>query len=79
SYPSPIGGWNKRDALAEMKSTDAVDLVNWFPRTSYVEIRGGYASHATGMTGNGKTLMVHNAMNGTNKMFGATASGIYDV
>lgn len=79
SYPAPIGGWNKRDALAEMKPTDAVDLVNWFPRTSYVEIRGGYASHATGMTGNGKTLMVHNAMNGTNKMFGATASGIYDV
>ena len=27
SYPAPIGGWNKRDALAEMKPTDAVDLV----------------------------------------------------
>jgi hypothetical protein len=79
SMPPPIGGWNARDPLAQMKPTDAVVLQNWFPNTSYVEIRGGYASHATGMTGNGKTLMVYNALSGTNKMFCATASGIYDV
>ena len=78
SYPAPLGGWNARDALAAMKPTDAVVLNNWFPRTSYCEIRGGYASHATGMTGNGKTLMAHNAMSGTNKMFCSTASGIFD-
>lgn len=79
SYPPPIGGWNARDALADMKPMDAIVLNNWFPRTSYLEIRGGYASHATGMTGNGKTLAVYNGLNGTNKMFAATASGIYDV
>lgn len=79
SYPSPVGGWNARDALAAMKPTDAVVLNNWFPRTSYCEIRGGYASHATGMTGNGKTLMVYNKMAGNNEMFCSTASGIYNV
>lgn len=79
SYPSPIGGWNRRDALAAMKPTDAVDLVNWFPRTTYVEIRGGYSSHATGLTNNGKTLSVYNAINGVNKMFCATSAGVYDV
>src|SRR5687768_10369148 len=79
SIPAPVGGWNTRDALAEMKPTDAVALTNWFPKTSYCEIRGGYESHATGMTGNGKTLAVYNALNGTNKMFCATSSGVYDV
>ena len=79
SYAPPVGGWNARDALASMKPYDAVTLNNWFPRPSYVEFRGGYASHATGMTGNGKTLMIYNKMNNTNQMFCATASGIYNV
>ena len=79
SYPSPVGGWNTRDALADMKPTDAIVLDNWFPKTSYCEIRGGYSSHATGMTGSGKTLVTYNALNGTNKMFCATASGVYNV
>lgn len=79
SYPSPVGGWNARDALAAMKPTDAVVLNNWFPRTSYCEIRGGWDSHAIGMSGNGKTLMVYNKMAGSNQMFGATAAGIYNV
>jgi len=79
SYPSPVGGWNAKDSLAAMKPQDAVALENWFPGTSYCEIRGGYADHATGMNGNGKTLAVYNALNGTNKMFCATATGIYDV
>lgn len=79
SYPAPVGGWNARDSLAAMKPTDAVTLDNWFPGASYVEIRGGYADHATGMTGNGKTLAVHNAQNGTNTMWCATAAGVYNV
>lgn len=79
SYPAPIGGWNARDSLAMMKPHEAIILNNWFPKTSYVEIRGGWAAHATGMTGNGKTLLVYNAMTGTNTMFCTTASGIYNV
>jgi len=79
SYQAPIGGLNARDSIADMKPTEALVLNNWFPRPSYVEIRGGNTEHATGLTGNGKTLMVHNALNGTNKMFCATVSGVYDV
>ena len=79
SYPAPVGGWNARDSLAAMKPTDAVVLNNWYPRTSYVEIRGGYASHATGMTGNGKTIAVYNGLTGANQLFCATSSGVYDV
>ena len=79
SYAAPVGGWNARDSLATMKHTDAITLQNWFPRSSYVEFRGGYASHATGLTGIAKTLAVHSSLAGTRKMFALTDSGIYDV
>lgn len=78
SYPAPVGGWNARDSLAAMKPNQAIILNNWFPKTSYCEIRGGYSSHATGATGSIKTLATYNAMSGTNKMFAATASGVYE-
>lgn len=79
SFPAPIGGWNARDSLAAMKPTEAVYLENLFPGTSYVELRGGMSSHATGTTGNVKTLAVYNKMAGTSNMYAYTASGIYDV
>ncbi len=79
SVPPPVGGWNARDALANMAQEDAVELVNWIPKTSYLETRGGSADHATGMTGTGKTLAVYNKLNGSNEMFASTESFIYDV
>lgn len=79
SYAPPVGGWNARDSLASMKPFDAVVLNNWFPKPSYVESRGGNSSHATGMTGNGKTLLTYNRMTGSNQLFCSTASGIYNV
>lgn len=79
AYAPPVGGWNARDALAEMAPQDAVTLENWFPRPSYCEFRGGYSSHATGMSGNGKTLMTYNKITGSNEFYCATASGIYNV
>jgi hypothetical protein len=79
TFPSAVGGWNASDSLAEMSLLDAVVLNNWFPRTSYVEFRGGYASHATGTTNNVKTLGVHNAMTGNSTMWAMTATGIYNV
>ena len=79
SYQAPVGGWNAIDALADMKPTEAVNLDNWYPMPGYVEIRGGSTEHATGMTGNGKTLAVYTGINGSQKMFCATASGVYNV
>ena len=79
SYPAPVGGINARDSDAAMKPSDAKFMENWFPGTSDVYFRGGCEDHATGMTGNGKTLAVYNALNGTSKMFATTASGTYDV
>ena len=78
-YPAPVGGWNARDALADMNPQDAVILQNWFPLPSYCEVRGGHATSATGLTNKCKTLAVYNALTGSNKMFAATSSGVYDV
>ncbi len=79
SYPAPVGGWNARDALAQMPPTDAVALDNWFPKTSFCEIRGGSSSWATGTTGTIKTLATYDSLAGAHSMYAYTASGIYDV
>lgn len=79
SYPAPIGGWNARDSLAAMPPTDAVRLINWWPRTTDVTIRGGSEEWGSGLSGQVETLAVYNALNGDNEMFGASATDIYDV
>lgn len=79
SYPAPVGGWNARDALAAMKPTDAVRLINWFPRTTDCVIRGGRDEYATTMSGDIETLAVHNGLSGTNKMFASSDAGLWDV
>lgn len=80
SLPPPVGGWNARDALANMSPTDAVQLTNMFPGVSSCDLRGGCISQATGMAGQIETLMVYNGA-ATSKMFAidATAKAIYDV
>jgi hypothetical protein len=71
--PSPIGGWNTRDSIADMDPTDAIVLDNWFPDLGQVVMRGGYISHATGMTGAVETLAEFNA--GTARHLIAAANG----
>lgn len=79
SVSAPVGGWNARDALAEMRPEDAIRLVNWFPRATYCESRGGATNWTTGMAASGKSLMAYNAPSGSNKLFCGTSSGIYNV
>jgi hypothetical protein len=52
--PAPVGGWNARDALGSMPPTDAIQLINWFPRQSDVALRPGYRAHCD--TGTGKSI-----------------------
>lgn len=77
SIPAPIGGWNARDSLAEMKETDAVILDNIFPTTNDVMVRYGYTNHVTGITGTVETLGTYNG-GATQKMFAAAGTSIYD-
>src|SRR5580692_10901033 len=83
SLPSPVGGWNARDSLANMDPMDAVQLTNLFPSPSSVNLRGGYTEYATGLTGQVNSLMVYDggatkqmfACDGSNSVFDVSVSG----
>jgi hypothetical protein len=77
SLPSPIGGWNARDSLAEMNQLDAVQMVNFFPTPTDVTLRKGYTKISTGITGQVLSLMSYSSPT-TTKLFGATTTTIYD-
>ena len=78
SLPSPIGGWNARDSLAEMNPLDAVQMVNFFPTPTDVTLRSGYTKSSTGITGDVLSLLNYSSPTG-NMLFGATNSTIYNV
>ena len=75
---APVGGWNARDPLDRMKASDAVVLENLFPRPGSVDLRSGYAQHATGFGDDGPKLLM--TWNGpvTSKLFAATSDEIYE-
>jgi len=79
TLPAPVEGWDTREALADMPEKRAVILDNWFPGTDKINIRPGYASHATGLGSAVETLMEYVPTTGTPKLFGAAGSDIYDV
>lgn len=78
SIQAPTGGLNARDAIANMKETDAVIMTNWFPSTASVDIRNGYQSHATGITGSVETLMPY-SYGATEELFAVVNGDIFDV
>jgi hypothetical protein len=77
SIPAPIGGWNQRDSLASMPSSDAVILDNWYPTPYDVGVRAGSSSWSTGLPGNVETVAAYNAAT-TTKLFGVSNGAIYD-
>ena len=77
SLPSPIGGWNARDSLAQMAPTDAVTLTNWYPTPTDVTLRKGYSKYSTGITGEVQSLMNY-AGPSTQKLFAVANGVIYD-
>ncbi len=80
SVAAPVGGWNVRDALAEMQPNQAVIFQNWWPTTVDVQIRRGCANWCTGLNGTVETLMAYNKTDGTRQIFAVTSSGnLYNV
>ncbi len=78
SLPSPIGGWNARDALANMDSLDAVIMDNIFPRTSDVMLRKGYSEFATGFAAQVESLCTYNGP-ASQKLLAISNGNIYDI
>lgn len=77
SLPSPVGGLNAFDAIANMPMTDAVIMDNVFPSPTSCNLRNGYINWVTGLPGWVETLMKYNSTT-ANKLFAASVAGIYD-
>lgn len=75
--PSVVDGWNARDAQDTIKPTEALVLDNFFPSESYVQLRRGHASHATGIGGDVETLMPYES-GGTSVLLAAGNGSIFD-
>lgn len=56
-----------------------MELVNWFPRPSYLEMRGGSVQHMIFLPGTAKTLAVYRKTDGTQEMYAFTDAGVHDV
>ncbi len=78
SIPAPVGGWNKRDAIANMDEKDAIILDNFFPTPSDVMVRKGYTQWATGISGQVESVL---AWTGpvSQKLFAAAGSQFIDI
>jgi len=77
SMAAPIGGWNNRDSLAEMPPLDAVQMVNFFPTPTDVQLRKGWIKTSTGITGQAYTIINYPTSTGY-KLFAFAGSNIYD-
>lgn len=79
SLPAPVGGWNARDAIADMDPKDATTLRNFFPTTSDVMLRKGIDNHVTGISGQVESLMAYSTPSGTEQLYGAAGTSFYNV
>ena len=77
--PPPVGGWDTRNALADMPSENAIILDNWFPSTDRVTLRKGYESHATGLGSSVESLLDYTPLDGATELYAAAGGAIYDV
>lgn len=75
SAPPPVGGWNTRDALDMMDPSDAVKMVNWFPRTSDCISRPGYALHCDTGEGSHSVQFLRELNHESNKYLLAGCNG----
>ncbi len=78
SLPAPVGGWNARDALANMDEKDAIILENMFPTPSSVMVRNGYSNHFSGLGSQVQSLITWNGPT-SEKIFAACGGIIIDV
>ena len=79
SMAAPIGGWNNRDSLAEMPPMDAVQLINFWPTPTDVQLRKGWTKYSTGITGKVNTIINYPTSTGEGyTLFAFAEDKIYD-
>lgn len=79
SIPAPTWGWDTETNIAAMPADHAVELVNWFPTPSGVEIRRDKIRHCNTLTGEPvETLACWNGQ-AASKLFAISDGIIFDV
>jgi hypothetical protein len=80
TLPAPVGGWNARDPVPEMKPTDAISMDNWLiDQFGDFRTRGGSLNFATNFTSAVETLMSYSPPSGISKLFASAGGNIYDI
>ena len=77
SIPAPLGGWNARDSIAEMQPMDAVQMINFFPTPTDIQLRKGWTKKSTGITGQVDTVITYPTSSGY-KLFAFAGTKIWD-
>lgn len=78
-FPPATGGMNNRDPAITLPANESPYMINCYPTVSGIQSRKGYASHVTGMPAITKALMVYTPTSGTEAMFAASGTALYDV
>lgn len=78
TFSACVGGWNARDPVAAMQPTDAVAMVNWFPRQADVITRLGYASACDLGTGAEVKSLFEYDFGQKQTLIAASAGGLYE-
>lgn len=79
SVPAPIKGWNARDALTAMDPLDAVQMDNFYPDVSGVNLRNGFVSYATGLGNDAVSTLAEYNANGISRFFAGCGGFIWDI
>lgn len=74
---APLGGWNTRDNVDDMKPMYATELINYFPRNDLLELKRGSVQFATGMTTDVRHLVSHNETAGS-RLLACANNNIYN-
>lgn len=77
AFPAPLVGWVSSQNYSVQEEGSASYVLNFFPQTTTYRMRGGQLKYAT--LDSAVTSMFSYSANGTNKMFAATSTKLYDV
>jgi len=78
--PAPIGGIDALMPLSAMEPKYAASMINWVPRTGWLELRGGYNAWAQGFTTSPvNSLMQYRPPLASPQLFAASGTEIWDV
>lgn len=79
THPSPTGGVNDLDPIANMGEQFLIDAMNFFPDTGLLTARPGYREWATGFGGPVRSIIYRHGESGPFQKFAVTDGGVHNI